>query len=337
MNQGNAAMARRNSTQALHRAGRMPSQQYVFGPVPSRRLGKSLGINNIRSKTCTYDCIYCQVGPTTHLTTGRTAHVDPLLLSSLVRRQLGASAARGVRIDYLSFVPNGEPTLESGLATEIRLLRESGYRVAVFTNSSLLWDRKVREDLLLADYVSVKVDTVDEPTWKAMNRPHGRLEFRDILEGIIAFSHAYRGILTTETMLVKNVNDNLDAMRATGEYLNALNRGRAYVVSPVRPPLERHAVAPDPQVLSEISRYVRSAVTDSETLFSAGGDDFQGIGTVEEALLGILSIHPMSERAVGRFIERHGGPAETLERLKMEGLIVAVVFEGETFYRSARN
>lgn len=308
----------------------------VFGPVPSRRLGHSLGINNIKSKTCTYDCIYCQVGPTTCRSTCRGSFLNPYELFCLVRRNIELSTEQGIRIDYISFVPSGEPTLDLGLSKEIRLLREFGYKIAVFTNSSLLWNDIVKEDLLFADYVSVKVDTVNEATWNTINRPHRRLRFQTILNGIDGFSKSYSGVLTTETMLVKNVNDTLDEVGAIGEYLSGLKRRKSYFAIPVRPPAEPYAVAPDPHTLSEISSFIRNTIADSEMLCFPEGKDFEGAGSIEEELLGILSVHPMNEEAMESFIRRKGGTTDTLQSMIGQNTIKATNFDGRTFYIPAK-
>ncbi len=311
-------------------------QNIVFGPVPSRRLGHSLGINNIRPKTCTYDCIYCQVGPTTCRTMCRETRLNPYELFCLVKGKIATLVGQGILIDYISFVPNGEPTLDLGLSEEIKLLRKFGYRIAVFTNSSLLWNDDVKEDLLSADYVSVKVDTVNEATWNTINRPHGRLRFQRILNGIEEFSKSFDGVLTTETMLVRDVNDTLDEVRALGEYIGGLEKSKSYFAIPVRPPAEHFAVAPDLYMLSEISSFVRNTIADSEMLCFPEGDDFEGAGSIEEVLLGILSVHPMDGEAIQGFIRRKGGTADTLRRMLGKGIIREVNFEGRTFYRNAR-
>ena len=308
----------------------------VFGPVPSRRLGHSLGINNIKPKSCTYDCIYCQVGPTTCRSTSREIFLKPYDLFCLVKRKIELLTQQGIRIDYISFVPNGEPTLDLALWKEIKLLREFGYKIAVFTNSSLLWNDNVKENLLFADYVSVKVDTVNEATWNTINRPHRRLRFQTILDGIAEFSKSYGGVLTTETMLVKNINDTLDEVGAVREYLGGLKRTKSYFAIPVRPPAEPYAVATDPYTLSEISSFARNTIADSEMLCSPEGNDFEGAGSIEEELLGILSVHPMNREAMESFIRRKGGTADTLRDMVGKKRIRAINFEGKTFFMNAR-
>ena len=119
----------------------------AFGPIPSRRLGRSLGINNIPLKTCSYSCVYCQVEKTTNITIGRKSFYKPEDLSGAVRRKVDEVAVINERIDYLTFVPDGEPTLDLNISNEISFLKQIGIPTAVITNASLLWRDDVKEDL----------------------------------------------------------------------------------------------------------------------------------------------------------------------------------------------
>ena len=129
---------------------------HVFGPVPSRRFGRSLGINNIPPKTCTYSCIYCQRGRTTRMPLERAPFYSPETLIGEARAAIAEMGCQGETIDYLTFVPDGEPTLDANLGKAITLAGKTGHKVAVITNGSLLWDPSVRDDLSAADAVSVK-------------------------------------------------------------------------------------------------------------------------------------------------------------------------------------
>jgi wyosine [tRNA(Phe)-imidazoG37] synthetase (radical SAM superfamily) len=304
----------------------------IFGPVPSRRLGRSLGINTLPAKICSYDCVYCQAGRTACRSLCRQAYGDPFDLLCHAKKTIGVLTDQGIRIDYISLVPNGEPTLDLNLSRTIRLLREFGYKIAVFTNSSLLWNDSVKEDLLCADYVSVKVDTVTEAAWHRINRPHSRLQYRMILNGIADFSRSFCGVLTTETMLVRNMNDSLEDVGALGEYLATLKRSKSYFTIPLRPPAERYAVAPESRRLAALSRFVSDSIPDTEMLCLPEGTDFEGAGSIEDELEGIVSVHPMNERAIESFIRRKRGGADTLQHLLRTNVLRAVSFEGTTFY-----
>ena len=175
----------------------------LFGPVPSRRLGRSLGINNIPAKHCSYACVYCQVGRTTHPLSTRRAFYAPQQVVQAVSDRLTQLRQQGERVDYLTFVPDGEPTLDVHLGEAIELLRPLGVPVAVMTNGSLLGQEEVRRELALADWVSVKVDSVDEAVWRRIDRPHPSLRLDEILQGIRVFAKSFAGVLDTETMLVR--------------------------------------------------------------------------------------------------------------------------------------
>ena len=307
----------------------------VFGPVPSRRLGFSLGINNMKCKICTYDCVYCQVGQPACRSTCRESCLGPYELFCVVRKKLELLKAQNIPVDYITFVPNGEPTLDANLAKDMLLLREFGHKIAVLTNSSLVWNARVQEDLFLADYVSVKIDTVNEATWQTINRPHLRLRFQTILDGIERFSKSYQGILTTETMLVKNINDTLREVEAIGMFLKKVKRDTSYFIIPTRPPLESYAVPPDSRVLSQISDLITNNLPNSEMLFADGEEVFYGAGDLENELLGALSAQPMREEAVLKFIASKGGGINTLQQMVESRNIVLIPFDGRTFYSIA--
>jgi len=308
----------------------------VFGPVSSRRLGYSLGVNTMYYKVCTYNCVYCQVGRTKRCSIKRDKFLDPQEAFNLVKDKIKLLTEQRTHIDYISILPNGEPTLDVNLSKEILLLREFGYKIAIFTNSSLLWNDDVKESLSLADYVSVKVDTVNETTWTKLDRPHRKLRFQAILDGIVDFSKSYRGFLTTETMLVKNINDNLDELEVLSEYFIKLKKNKSYFTIPIRPPTEAYVAAPNISTLSEISKFAKNKITDSETLFFPEENGFEGAGNLEEELLGIMSVHPMNEEAVEKFIKNKCGNPNTLKSMIDNKLITQINFEGKIFYRNTR-
>jgi wyosine [tRNA(Phe)-imidazoG37] synthetase (radical SAM superfamily) len=307
----------------------------AFGPVPSRRLGYSLGINTMPHKTCTYNCVYCQVGRTTRCSIKRENYSNPRQVYDLVEKKMQSLAKEALSIDYISIVPNGEPTLDGHLSETISLLRKLNHKIAVITNSSLLWDADVRDGLSSADFVSVKIDTVNEGTWRRINRPHKRLKLHNILEGIVDFSKGYNGILATETMLVRNMNDNVEELEAIGDFLNRVNRKRSYVAVPVRPPAEHDIAAPDACTLSALSSFIKRSIPHSEMLGVSEERDFKGAGSIEEELLGIVSVHPMTEEAAEKFVRSNGGSLGTLKDMIDSDLITRIDYGGKIFYRKS--
>ena len=156
----------------------------VFGPVRSRRLGYILGINNIKPNICSYNCIYCPSGSKTCCSICKNNCLSPYELHFSVKNKLSEIKKLKKNIDYIAFTGSGEPALDTELSNEIKILRDFGYKIAVFTNASLIWNEHIQENLLFADYVSVKIDTVNPETWLRINNPHKRLRYDLILEGI---------------------------------------------------------------------------------------------------------------------------------------------------------
>ncbi|MEB3758732.1 MAG: radical SAM protein [Desulfurococcales archaeon] len=305
----------------------------VFGPVPSRRLGRSLGVNNIPPKHCTYSCIYCQLGRTDHLTVSRRKFYD---WDFIVREVVNKASKVGLsNIDYVTFVPDGEPTLDAFLGKEIREIKKRlPVRVAVITNGSLLWMDDVRSDLQEADWVSVKVDAVTEDAYRRVDRPHPSLRLPAVLGGIEEFSRAYHGILVTETMLVAGVNDSVSELEETAKFIEELNPAKAYIAVPIRPPAEAWAVPPSEKVVLSAYQIFEEHLGDRvELLIGAEGGDFViDPDKPVESILGIISVHPIRKNVLIRLLEDKGlDPEEVVDRITRSGEAVLVEFEGEEF------
>ncbi len=308
------------------------SEELVFGPVPSRRLGQSLGVNNIPPKICTYSCVYCQLGNTLTMSVERRAFFRPSALVKAVLKHAERIIERGGRIDYVTFVPDGEPTLDVNLGEEISKIKEAGFRVAVITNSSLMWLDDVREALSVADWVSVKVDAVKEDVWRRVNRPHKSLRLEEVLSGIQEFSKEYRGFLATETMLVSGINDSLSSVKDVAEFLSRLSPKKVYISVPTRPPAEAWVKPPDEGVINAAYQTFLRAGLSPELLTGFEGTEFQTTGDVREDFLAITSVHPMREDAVDEFLRKAGAGWDVVESLLASGEIVIKVFEGRKYF-----
>ncbi|HPI36577.1 MAG TPA: radical SAM protein [Ignavibacteriaceae bacterium] len=306
----------------------------TYGPVPSRRLGISLGVNNIKPNTCCYNCVYCQAGDTECCSTCVDYCLSPHELYLYLKKKVEELEKNKVHFDYISFVPNGEPTLDVNLGKSIMLVREFGYKIAVFTNSSLLWNDNVKENLYFADYVSVKVDTTDEEKWLKINRPHRRLDIEKVLNGVYQFSQSYNGVLTTETMLVKDMNDDLEDVEKTCNFLKTLKRKLSYFAIPIRPPIENYGVAPSKEKLKEISEFIKSNLSDVDMLCCPESNDFHASFDIENEMLGIVSVHPMREAAVKSFISSIGGSMDQISDMLNRGLLKEYIYNGERFFMS---
>jgi wyosine [tRNA(Phe)-imidazoG37] synthetase (radical SAM superfamily) len=304
----------------------------AFGPVPSRRLGRSLGINNIPPKTCTYACVYCQLGRTIKMQAERRTFYEPEKILKDVEDKTAAADAAGERIDYLTFVPDGEPTLDVNLGREIELLRPLGFRIAVITNASLIWREDVREALMQADWVSLKVDSLVGETWRRIDRPHGKLELRSIIEGALEFAWAYCGQLVTETMLVEGVNDGAEQFREVAGFLARLKPATAYLAVPTRPPAENWVRSPKEAVINRAYQIFSEKLDQVELLIGYEGNAFASTGDVEENLLSITAVHPMREDAVNQLLTRAGSDWSVVHKLIADGQLVAETYGEQEFY-----
>jgi len=304
----------------------------IFGPVPSRRLGRSLGINNIPPKACSYSCVYCQVGSTRQPEIRPRSFYAPEEIRRAVAARVDEVRHAGEEIDYLTFVPDGEPTLDSGLGSTIELLRPLGIPIAVISNGSLIWRREVRETLKRADWVSLKVDSVDESVWRRINRPHPDLDLAAILAGMLRFSNAYRGVLTSETLLVDGVNVDEAAVAEVAEFLDKLKPQKAYLSIPIRPPSEAGVRAPDEEQLNRVYQLFSRRLRGVEYLTAYEGDGFSSTGDPAQDLLSITAVHPMREEAVRELLKKTGSGWEVVQGLVDEGRLRESEYAGRRFY-----
>jgi len=303
----------------------------AFGPVPSRRFGRSLGVNNIPPKRCSYSCVYCQLGPTRPLRIRRRPLLPVQEVVGAVEDQLAACRARGEPVDYLTLVPDGEPTLDLLLGPEIRALRQLGIPVAVVTNGSLLWRPEVRAGLSQADVVSVKVDTTDPRTWRRINRPGRQLRLPAVLQGLEAFVRDFSGETWTETMLVEGINDCADELRRIAVFLEGLAPHRAYVAAPTRPPAVPAVRPPSPRALVEAHRIFSEYLPEVQLLVSPEEGTFGHGDDPAVDLLSILQVHPMSEGAAREYLIEAGADPAVLDHSLSAGLIDKIGYGGGTF------
>ncbi len=304
----------------------------TFGPVPSRRLGRSLGINNIPSvKKCPYSCIYCQVGITRNLSLTREKFYDPETIFLETKSHLSKLEEKDWP-DYLTFVANGEPTLDQNLGEAILRLKKLNIPVAVITNGALLWQQQVREDLSHADWVSVKVDSAEERVWKEINRPIWSLEFELYREGLLQFSKEYKGKLVTETMLVHEVNDKPEILQQTAVLVVLLKPSMAYLSIPTRPPALKSVKAPDEERISEAYHIYSAQKLQTELLIGFEGANIGFTGNALEDILNTCAVHPIRKDAMAQLLEKDHADPYLLESLISGGYIKQIQYKSETFY-----
>ncbi len=309
-----------------------PEHHIAFGPVPSRRLGQSLGINNVTTKTCSYGCIYCQVGSTTDQTIVPRPFFTPEQIRAAVASRVQSVLATGGTVDYLTFVPDGEPSLDSRLDENIEALRSLGLPVAVITNASLLWLGEVRNRLAKADLVSVKVDTVDNTLWQRINRPHSKLGLDQVLDGIRLFAAGYGGTLISDTMLIAGINDTPVALAASAEFLADIQTQTAYLAVPTRPTTVAGLSGTDEAGLLRAHQIFTDRMDRVELLVEHETGVFAHTGDARADLLAVTAVHPMREDDVRRLLTEDQADWSLVQSLLSEGALEAVAYQGATFY-----
>jgi len=235
-------------------------------------------------------------------------------------------------IDYLSFVPDGEPTLDINLGKEIDMLKSLGIKIAVISNASLIANSSVRDDLAKADWVSLKVDAVSEECWRQIDRPHGALKLKDILKGISTFSNMFKGTLVTETMLIKSVNDSPNEISRIVNFLTDIHPNEVYIAIPTRPPAEKWVNPACEHSINRAYQIFTKKLDKVEYLLGYEGNAFAFTGDAEDDLLSITSVHPMREDAINEFLLKSNTDAHLIKRLITEGKLVETEYNGKKFY-----
>ena len=307
----------------------------VYGPVPSRRLGQSIGINNIPPKSCSYSCVYCQLGRTNRMQVNRRIFYKPEEIFHEAELKIKQLNNKNESADYFSFVPDGEPTLDINLGTEIDLLKCFDIKIAVITNASLIWMDDVKENLMKADWVSVSIDAADEDTWRKIDRPHGSLRHQDILNGIIEFSKAYKGTLVTETMLVDGINDHEACIKKVAEQLTVILPKKAYLLVPTRPPAENSIKRSSKDSLINAVEIIRS-ISGVHVECITGDEKEEGFFFSEDIvndLLSITSVHPIRKEIVDEMLKKRNVDKAVIDDLVKRDMIVEFLFEGKKFYK----
>lgn len=271
--------------------------KHVFGPVPSRRLGQSLGIDPVPLKTCNWNCVYCQLGRSVPLTNKRQEYFPPEDIIAEVEQAL-ASQKPG-KIDWVTFVGSGETTLHSGIGwmiRQVKLLTE--LPVAVITNGSLLYLSEVREELSVADAVLPTLDAGSAKLYRQINRPHPEITFDRLVNGYIAFRKEYSGRLLLEVMLIQGLNDTPQELWDIAKILPRIKPDSVQITLPTRPPAEPWVQPPHEESLLQAVAILGNS---AEVMHPAHGSfDLGGCDNLVDAVLGIITRHPMRQEELER-------------------------------------
>jgi len=302
--------------------------KYVYGPVPSRRLGISLGISPIPKKTCNYSCIYCQLGRTDHMTNTRQMFFSV----EEIMAEFDQILREKIHFDVVTIVGEGEPTLYLGLGELIdEIKKRTDKPVAVITNGALLYDSQLQSELGRADIVLPTMDAYDEESLKRINRPHGSLKFKDIKRGLEEFSEKYQGQLWIEIMLMKDVNDDDESLGKYAEMLKRIKYDKLYLNTPVRPPAESEVSIVDHEKMDHAAELLGGISIDllsSEGFHSEIADD-------HAAILSIIKRHPMNQFEIEGFLASRGRSDidRFLDELRQDEKVEVINYKGYDTYR----
>ena len=303
---------------------------HIYGPVPSRRLGRSLGIDLVPFKTCTYDCIYCHLGRTTHKTLER----KPYVAIQDVLGELDQALANLNTFDYISLAGSGEPTLNSGIGDLIVKIKSmTNIPVAVLTNGSLLWMRDIQDALMPADLIIPSLDAGDSSLFQYVNRPHENISFEQVVDGLTAFSTRYKNEIWLEVLILAGVTSVREEAEKIASILRHMRLSRIQMNTVVRPPAEAYAkpaFRDQMLVLKEIFQGQVDIISDIQpgnwrTLSdsdSAGND-----------VLSLLSRRPCTSADIAHSLGLHLSEAlKYLDALVTAGKVTTIPMSQKTFY-----
>jgi wyosine [tRNA(Phe)-imidazoG37] synthetase (radical SAM superfamily) len=301
---------------------------HLFGPVPSRRLGRSLGVDLVPFKTCTFDCIYCQLGRTTVITTKREAFVEPQAILDEIRCKL----ADGVKPDIITLSGSGEPTLCLGLDQIIRGIKAiTEIPVAVLTNGSLLGNKAVRQELLDADLVIPSLDVGDEKLYRYINRPGDEPGFGQLVEGLCSFRQAFPKPIWLEVFLLAGVNSAEADVRRIAECAKRIAPDKVQLNTVARPPAEDYALAVSVGQMEKLSRLFECKV---EIISDTAGIHAEpDMRASQGDVLALLRRRPCTAKGIATGLGIHRNEAaKHLGELIKNGTVRTEYRNGEAFY-----
>ncbi len=304
----------------------------IYGPVPSRRLGFSLGIDLLPGKVCSFDCVYCQLGKGGKKTAARKVYVPERRVLADIKKAL----AKEQRIDHITFSGSGEPTLHSGLGRLIREIKKmTKIPVAVLTNASLFSLREVRDELRAADVVVPSLDAALPPVWRRVNRPLPSLDLDGIVAGLEAFRKAYKGQIWLEVMLVKGVNDGPGNIEALRKAIGRIKPNKVQLNTVIRPPAEKSAKPLNPEELEAIRLRLggkAEVVVDFRKTTQTAA-----LRRLKEVLYGLIRRRPVTvDDMTASLGESREAVCRQLDALVRENKITASSLKGRVYYEMTK-
>lgn len=306
--------------------------KHLFGPVPSRRLGMSLGVDLVPPKTCTFDCIYCEVGRTTNKTQNRQEYVPTAAICTELAEFWRQHPTPP---DYITLAGSGEPTLHSGLGKIIDYIKQnSAVPVAVLTNGSLLSLPAVRQELLRADVVLPSLDAVSPLIFRAINRPGRGLTIEKIIAGLRRFREEYRGQIWLEILFLQGLNDTEAEVTRLKEVAHSLRPEKIHLNTAVRPGPDPKAALPlSTAALEEIASYF-GPPAEVIASFGPGCQTPQALNEAE--LLASLARRPQTVQDLAKVLGMaEAAVQQQLDLLCQKGLLTAISHQGKVFYQKS--
>lgn len=306
----------------------MDKYKYVFGPVPSRRLGLSVGVSPIPLKYCNYSCIYCQLGRT-HNMLNQEKEFFP---HEEIIKEVANYLQDDPNYDVITIVGEGEPTLYSPLGELIsEIKRLTTKPIAVITNGSRLNESDIRRKLALADLVLPSLDAYDEDSFRKINRAFGKINFSSVYEGLRKFSQDYKGQLWLEIMLIPGVNDDEDSLYKFQHLLKDIDYDRLFINTPVRPPAEEWVKESSEEVMQKAMEILGGIAINALASQGFGSeiiDDY-------EAIISIIKRHPMNQHEIKSFLDSRSSLDFTkiIEKLKKDTRVEIIKYKNYETYR----
>lgn len=302
---------------------------HLFGPVPSRRLGLSLGVDLVPPKTCTFDCLYCEVGRTTHLTRRR----QPYRVAETIRELEEYLKSPPLALDYVTMAGSGEPTLNLGIREIITAVKNvTNTPVAVLTNGSLFYLPEVRADVAGADVILPSLDAGREATFQRINRPHPGLSLDLVVSGLKALRREYAGQIWLEIMVLQNLNDQEEELTALKGMLQTLSPDRVQLNTAVRPVADRSAQPLTQEEMAVVARFLGEG---TEVVAASRQMSPERFAIKDREVLDMLARRPMTAgdlaQALGVSLVQ---VREHLGRLLKSGMVSRNLHREQDFYRS---
>ncbi len=305
-------------------------QKYLFGPVPSRRLGVSLGVDLIPHKTCTLDCVYCECGQTNQLTTTRKNYFDP----EIIIKELDNYLSNTPPLDYITFAGSGEPTLNSGIKQVIDFLKSNfpAYQVCLLTNGTLFTNPEVRQEVMQADLIIPSLDAATKKAFELINRPHPGLDCKSILEGLVALRREFSKEIWLEIFIVPGINDTEEELLAIKEALGVIRPDKIQVGTLDRPGTEDWVKAASLEKLNEIKSFLEGA-----ELISQAGPRHKIASfkkSYQEQIVNTLARRPSTAADLEQILNLHQAELQKyLNHLLEEGLVETTPGARGTFFK----